>query len=98
MVKRFLSINAITFTLIAVCLTASTTATATNTGFTTLNVNGETVKIYGDDFAWRVYGPARSLQGVPVQTDVGAEVGAGRRKPSSNATGSHTASSASACP
>ena len=50
MVKRFLSINAITFTLIAVCLTASTTATATNTGFTTLNVNGETVKIYRDDF------------------------------------------------
>ena len=50
MIKRFLSINVLTFALITICLTASTTATATNTGFTTLNVNGETVKVYRDDF------------------------------------------------
>ncbi|HEX5834106.1 MAG TPA: hypothetical protein VFY34_09645, partial [Pyrinomonadaceae bacterium] len=36
MIKRFLSINVLTFALITICLTASTTATATNTGFTTL--------------------------------------------------------------
>ena len=36
--------------IIVLVLSASITATATNTGFTTLNVNGEAVKIYRDDF------------------------------------------------
>src|SRR5918994_3720314 len=49
MLKRVLPINAITLTLVTIFL-ASITATATNTGFTTLNVNGEAVKIYRDDF------------------------------------------------
>ena len=34
----------------ALCLTASSKATAANTGFTTLNVNGEIVKVYRDNF------------------------------------------------
>ena len=50
MLKRLLSFNAITFTLITIFVSASITASASNTGFTTLNVNGETVKIYRDDF------------------------------------------------
>src|SRR5918994_3539938 len=49
MLKRVLPINAITLTLVTIFL-ASITATATNTGFTTLNVNGEAVKIYRDEF------------------------------------------------
>ena len=50
MLKRLLSFNAITFTLITIFVSASITASASNTGFTTLNVNGETVKIYRDVF------------------------------------------------
>src|SRR5687767_15555593 len=46
MLKRFL----LTFTLFTIFVSASVTATASNTGFTTLNVNGETVEIYRDDF------------------------------------------------
>jgi penicillin G amidase len=42
MLKRLLAIT--------IFLSASITATATNTGFTTLNVNGEAVKIYLDEF------------------------------------------------
>ena len=48
MLKRLSPLNAITFAIIFVA--ASITATATNTGFTTLNVNGEVVKIYRDEF------------------------------------------------
>ena len=40
----------ISLTLFTFVLCASITATASNTGFTTLNVNGEAVKIYRDDF------------------------------------------------
>ena len=50
MLKRLLQINGIGLTFVAVLLSASITATATNTGFTTLDVNGEAVKIYRDDF------------------------------------------------
>ena len=50
MLKRFLSVSGISLTLVIVFLSASITATANHTGFTTLNVNGETVKIYRDDF------------------------------------------------
>ena len=50
MLKRLLSFNAITFTLITIFVSASITASASHTGFITLNVNGETVKIYRDDF------------------------------------------------
>jgi acyl-homoserine lactone acylase PvdQ len=50
MLKRFLSLSGVTLTLAAVFLSASITATANHTGFTTLNVNGEAVKIYRDDF------------------------------------------------
>jgi penicillin amidase len=50
MLKRLSPINRVTLTLVAILLTASNTATATNTGFTTLNVNGGAVKIYRDDF------------------------------------------------
>src|SRR5688572_4553142 len=50
MLKRLLSINVTTFTLVTIFVSASITATASHTGFTTLNVNGETVKIYRDDF------------------------------------------------
>lgn len=50
MLKRLSPINRVALTLVAILLTASITATATNTGFTTLNVNGEAVKIYRDDF------------------------------------------------
>src|SRR5687767_11623469 len=50
MLKCLSPINRVTLTLVAILLTASITATATNTGFTTLNVNGEAVKIYRDDF------------------------------------------------
>src|SRR5215216_1468175 len=50
MLKRLLSINGVTLTLVGILLSASITATATNTGFTTLNVNGEAVKIYRDEF------------------------------------------------
>ena len=50
MLKRLLSTVGITFTLIVVCISASITASANHTGFTTLNVNGEVVKIYRDDF------------------------------------------------
>src|SRR5918992_6021622 len=46
MFKRLL----LTLTLVAVSLSASITATANHTGFSTLNVNGEAVKIYRDDF------------------------------------------------
>lgn len=46
--KQLSTRNAIT--LATILLTACITATATNTGFTTLNVNGEAVKIYRDDF------------------------------------------------
>jgi acyl-homoserine lactone acylase PvdQ len=40
----------ISLTLFTIFLSASITATATNTGFTTLDVNGEAVRIYRDDF------------------------------------------------
>src|SRR5215217_403841 len=50
MLKRLLSISGITLAIVIIFLSASITATATNTGFTTLNVNGEVVKIYRDDF------------------------------------------------
>ena len=50
MLKRFLSISGISLTLAIVFLSASKTATANHAGFTTLNVNGEAVKIYRDDF------------------------------------------------
>src|SRR5688500_4772983 len=50
MLKRLLSINVATFTLATIFVSASIKATASHTGFTTLNVNGETVKIYRDDF------------------------------------------------
>lgn len=50
MLNRLLAINAIILTLVVICLSASITALAANTGFTTLNVNGEAVKIYRDDF------------------------------------------------
>src|SRR5215216_5398086 len=50
MLKRLFSITGITLTLVTIFLSTSITATATNTGFTTLNVNGEAVKIYRDDF------------------------------------------------
>lgn len=50
MLKRLLPINAIILTLVTIFLSASITATATDKGFTTLNVNGEAVKIYRDDF------------------------------------------------
>jgi penicillin amidase len=48
MLKRLSQLNGIT--LVIIFFGASITATATNTGFTTLNVNGEAVKIYRDDF------------------------------------------------
>ena len=48
MLKRLSPFNGIT--LVIIVLSACITATATNTGFTTLNVNGEVVKIYRDDF------------------------------------------------
>lgn len=50
MLKRVLRLIGVTLTLVAILVSASTTATATNTGFSTLNVNGEAVKIYRDDF------------------------------------------------
>ena len=50
MFKRLLSSCGITLTFVIIVLSASITATATNTGFTTLNVNGEAVQIYRDDF------------------------------------------------
>src|SRR5215216_3678065 len=50
MLKRLFSITGITLTLVTIFLSTSITASATNTGFTTLNVNGEAVKIYRDDF------------------------------------------------
>src|SRR5215216_5394785 len=50
MLKRLFSITGITLTLVTIFLSTSITATATNTGFTTLNVNGEAVKIYRDEF------------------------------------------------
>src|SRR5687767_7336294 len=50
MLKCLSPINRVTLTLVAILLTASITATATNTGFTTLDVNGESVRIYRDDF------------------------------------------------
>ena len=50
MLKRLLPLIGVTLTSVAILLSASITATATNTGFTTLNVNGEAVKIYRDDF------------------------------------------------
>jgi penicillin G amidase len=40
----------VVFTLLTVFLTLPFTAKANNTGFTTLDVNGETVRIYRDDF------------------------------------------------
>ena len=40
----------ISLTLVTIFLCASISAIASNTGFTTLNVNGEAVKIYRDDF------------------------------------------------
>lgn len=46
MLKRLSPLNAITFATILV----ATSITATAAGFTNLNVNGETVKIYRDDF------------------------------------------------
>ena len=48
--KRLSSISGITLTLVVIFLCTSITATANHTGFTTLNVNGEAVKIYRDDF------------------------------------------------
>ena len=48
--KRFLSIAGVSLTLLITVLTVSITASAHHTGFTTLNVNGEAVKIYRDDF------------------------------------------------
>ena len=48
--NRLSSISGITLTLVVIFFSASTTATANHTGFTTLNVNGEAVKIYRDDF------------------------------------------------
>ena len=50
MLKRLLQINGIALTFVTILLSASITASATNTGFTTLHVNGEAVKIYRDDF------------------------------------------------
>src|SRR5918994_1077743 len=50
MLKCLSPINRVTLTLIAILLSASITATANNTGFMTLNVNGEAVKIYRDEF------------------------------------------------
>ena len=50
MLKRLLSLTTLPLTLVIIVNSASTTATATNTGFTTLAVNGEAVKIYRDDF------------------------------------------------
>ena len=50
MLKRLFLVNWITLTLVTIFLSATITATATHTGFTTLNVNGEAVKIYRDDF------------------------------------------------
>src|ERR671912_1899658 len=46
MLKRLLLVIGITLTFIS----GSITATANHTGFTTLDVNGEAVKIYRDDF------------------------------------------------
>ena len=50
MLKRLSSISGITLTLIVIVLSTFITATANHTGFTTLNVNGEAVRIYRDDF------------------------------------------------
>jgi penicillin amidase len=50
MLKRLFSLTAMTLTSVIIVLSASITATANHTGFTTLNVNGEAVKIYRDDF------------------------------------------------
>ena len=50
MLKRLLSLSGITLTLIVITLSAPLTATANHTGFTTLDVNGEAVKIYRDEF------------------------------------------------
>ena len=50
MLKRLLQLTAMFLLLVIIFISASTTATATHTGFTTLNVNGEAVKIYRDDF------------------------------------------------
>ena len=46
MIKPLLSFAVVTLTLVM----AAITVTATHAGFTTLNVNGETVRIYRDDF------------------------------------------------
>ena len=46
MIKPLLSFAVVTLTLVI----AAITVTATHAGFTTLNVNGETVRIYRDDF------------------------------------------------
>lgn len=48
--KRVSQLIGVTLALVAILVSASITATATNTGFSTLNVNGEIVKIYRDDF------------------------------------------------
>src|SRR5829696_1544364 len=50
MLKRFLSITGVSLTLLVIFVSTSINATAHHTGFTTLNVNGEAVKIYRDDF------------------------------------------------
>ena len=50
MLKRVSSVSRILLTLVAIFISASITTTASNTGFTTLDVNGEAVKIYRDDF------------------------------------------------
>ena len=50
MLKRFVSFSGITLSVVIIVLSAFITATANHTGFTTLNVNGEAVKIYRDDF------------------------------------------------
>src|SRR5512145_3255827 len=50
MLKRVFLVNCITLTIVTIFLSATITATATHTGFITLNVNGEAVKIYRDDF------------------------------------------------
>ena len=48
--KRLFRLSSVTATLVAIILGAFVTATANHTGFTTLDVNGEAVKIYRDDF------------------------------------------------
>src|SRR5215207_4466788 len=50
MFKRFSTKFPIVLTLAAVLFYLPSTAKASNTGFTTLDVNGEAVRIYRDDF------------------------------------------------